>query len=202
MTALEERDSDCPNGFSYEDSAIPEYSRFTAVPEQAPPIMATQGSFQSGSYPLRDSDLLDTGTTLHICNSADRFSELHPALPSDGVFAGKTWIPIRHRGTRILQFNMGKDQPPTRFTLRNVAYIPGYHTNLVSYRLLQKKGYWLYGWNNTLVYGPPSKIITVCNLLVKYEQYVLQFSPIPITEGSFGVLSRKPKPEREGTVQQ
>jgi hypothetical protein len=95
MTAPEEHDSDCPNSFSYEDSAIPEYSGFTTAPEQAPPIVATQGSFQSGSYPLRYSDLLDTGTTLYICNSADRFSELYPAPPSDGVFAGKTWIPIR-----------------------------------------------------------------------------------------------------------
>jgi hypothetical protein len=94
MTAPEKQDEDSPNAFSYEDTAMPEFSGFTAAPEHAPLIVDTQGSFQSGTYPLRDSDLLDTGTTLHICNSADRFSELHAAPPSDGVFAGKTWIPI------------------------------------------------------------------------------------------------------------
>jgi hypothetical protein len=97
---------------------------------------------------------------------------------------------------------MGKDQPPTRFTLRNVAYISKYHTNLVSHRLLQKKGYWHYGWNNTLVYRPSSKIITVCKLLVKYKQYVLQFSSIPMKDGLFGVSSRNPKPVRDSTLEQ
>ena len=201
MTAPEELEDSSPNTFTYDNAATPEYSGFSATPEHAPPIVDTQGSFQSGTYPLRESDLLDTGTTLHICNRADRFTELYPAQSSDGVFAGKTWVLIKQRGTRVLEFHMGKDRPPTRFTLRNIAYIPGYHTNLVLYCLLQKKGYWLHGWENTLVYGPPSKMITICRLLIKYEQYILQYAPILTTEGSFGASLRKPKPERERTAQ-
>ena len=87
------------------------------------------------------SDLLDTGTTLHICNDADKFQELHSAQPSDGIFVGTTWIPIKQRGTRIAHFHMGNDQP-TKFKLEDVAYIPGYHTNLVSYRRLQNSVGW------------------------------------------------------------
>ena len=161
MTTSEEARDDSPETFSYDDdAALPGYSGFNAAPQQAPAIADSEGSFQSGTYPLRNSDLLDTGTTLHICNSANRFTELHPAQPNDGVFAGRTWIPIKQRGTRILLFHMGKGQTPTRFTLRNVAYIPGYHTNLVSYRLLQKRGYWP-GWSKIPEASIPVSILSV-----------------------------------------
>ena len=132
MTTSDETNRDSPETFNYDDdAAMPGYSGFNAAPEQAPPIADSEGSFLSGTYPLHNSDLLDTGTTLHICNNANKFTELHPAQPNDGVFAGRTWIPIKQRGTRILLFYMGKDHAPTKFTLQNVAHIPGYHTNLV-----------------------------------------------------------------------
>ena len=198
----EENEGDTPDTLSYDNDAASEYSGFTAALEQAPPIPDSEGSFQSATYPLRDSNLLDTGTTLHICNDAEKFTELHSAPDSDGVFTGRTWIPIRQRGTRVLLLNMGKNVPPTKFTLRNVAYIPGYHTNLVSYWLLQKKRFWFNGWDKSLVIGPPSKYKIVCKLLVKYQQYILQFSPVPTSEGSFGVSSRNPKPVRDGTAEQ
>ena len=114
------------------------------------------------------------------------------------MFAGKTWILIKYRGTRILKFHMGKAEPPTEFTLRNVAYILGYHTNLVLYRLLQKTGYWLHGWENTLVYGPPSKKITICRLLKKFEQYVLQCAPIPTSDDLLGLHRKNPSQNEKG----
>jgi hypothetical protein len=132
MTTSEENEDDTPDTFSYDRDATPEYSGFSTAPEQAPPILDSKGSLQSATYPLQDSDLLDTGASLHICNDVDKFTELHPAKPSDGIFVGTTWIPIKQRETRIVFFNMGNDQP-TKFTLEDVAYIPGYHTNLVSY---------------------------------------------------------------------
>jgi hypothetical protein len=177
--AAEESETDSANTFSYDDAAMPEYSGFNAAPEQASLIVYPKESFQLGTYPLHDSDLLDTGTTLHICNDADKFVELHQAQPSDGIFVGTTWIPITQRGTRVTYFNMGNDQP-TKFTLEDVAYIPGYHTNLVSYRRLQKKGYWLNGRNNTLMWGPPTNLHTISRLLIKHGQYILRHTPISV----------------------
>ena len=95
MVDPEEPEDNSPNIFSYDDAATPEYSGFSAIPEHVLPIIDTQGLFQSGTYLLRDSNLLNTGTILHICNCADRFTELHPAQLGDGVFTDKTWIPIK-----------------------------------------------------------------------------------------------------------
>jgi hypothetical protein len=74
--------SDSSQGYNYDDR-LPDFSGFSTATTLEPDI-----------YPLRDSDLLDTSTTLHICNDADKISELHPAQPSDGIFVGTTGIPI------------------------------------------------------------------------------------------------------------
>jgi hypothetical protein len=79
--------------FSYDnDTVMPAYSGFNTVPDQAPLIVDSKSSFQSGTYPFCDSDLFSIGTTLYICNSITKFMKLYSAQPNNRVFTRRTWI--------------------------------------------------------------------------------------------------------------
>jgi hypothetical protein len=45
-------------------------------------------------YNLRDSFILDSGVTVHVCNSRDRFQTVTPASEGNLLYAGNMIIPI------------------------------------------------------------------------------------------------------------
>ena len=52
----------------------------------------------SSDYHLRDSFLLDTAASAHVCNNRARFYDLRPATEDDYPYAGNTVIPIEGFG--------------------------------------------------------------------------------------------------------
>jgi hypothetical protein len=85
------------------------------------------------TYSFANSWILDSGSNIHICNSKESFTSLiyyndSDEIPTIGV--GNTTIATRGYGTVILLVR-GKSGTET-IKLLNVAYIPGFHINLVS----------------------------------------------------------------------
>ena len=48
-----------------------------------------QASFSTDVYPLKNSAILDSGTTIHIFNEITRFNDFKTADPGDCVWAGQ-----------------------------------------------------------------------------------------------------------------
>ena len=82
-------------------------------------------------YVLYNSFILDSGAIVYICNNQARFTDLHPV--TEYVLVSNNIMPIKVYGTVII--NSIILNRPTQVTLIDVAYVPGYHTNLI---LLQK----------------------------------------------------------------
>ena len=58
-----------------------------------------QASFSTDVYPLKNSAILDSGTTIHIFNEITRFNDFKTADPGDYVWAGEHKVPIKGYGT-------------------------------------------------------------------------------------------------------
>src|ERR1700722_20653173 len=55
-------------------------------------------AFTIDRYPLKNSAILDSGTTIHIFNEISRFTNFRTADPRDFVWAGTERVPIQGYG--------------------------------------------------------------------------------------------------------
>lgn len=93
----------------------------------------------AGEYPLKNSAILDTGTTIHIFNNLMRFQNFQHAQEGDGVHAGNTFVPILGYGEVDIELSGIPGNKVLR--LKDVAFCEGFACNLVSYQQLKKQGY-------------------------------------------------------------
>ena len=103
---------------------------------------ATQDtSFSTSSYPLANSFILDCGFPIHICNDFSRFNQTTFQKPDrvDPVLTGDSCSYVEGYGEVQVSVNTPTGQQ--LFQLKNVAYIPGFHTNVVSHKKLRQAGY-------------------------------------------------------------
>ena len=94
------------------------------------------------NYDIVNSWILDSGSNIHVCNDSTRFTPTRQATAEDYLISGSTTYPIQAYGTVdiIVTSPVGKKES---ITLREVALIPGFFTNLVSYsRAKTAKIYW------------------------------------------------------------
>jgi hypothetical protein len=98
-------------------------------------------TFQTGfEFHLKHCSLLDTASSLHVFNNLRRFNNFRKAPRGDYVQAGSTKVPILGHGKVTMQVNSGKNKKRS-FQLKNVAYCPEFVTNIVSYDLLEERGF-------------------------------------------------------------
>lgn len=149
----------------------------------------------TAEYPLKNSAILDSGTTLHIFNQIHRFSNYKKALPGDFLWAGTHPVQIQGYGDVVIQIKGPRHprwphkQKQHFLRLRNVAYCPGFACNLVSLRKLRKQGLW---WDNS----PGNNCIRkanntiICYLSDRYSQFVLEDLPTTLSNLAFFVTRR------------
>jgi hypothetical protein len=89
-------------------------------------------------YPLNNSAILDSGTTLYIFNQISRFYNFRAANPDDYVFAGNTKVRIQGYGEVDIRVRGPSGVRILR--LYDVALCEGFVCNLVLLRLLQRRG--------------------------------------------------------------
>lgn len=105
------------------------------------------------------------------------------------MFAGSAKVPIRGYGEVDIQVETS--QSGTRILrLYDVAYCQGFACNLVSLRLLRRKGYW---WDNK----PPNNCLRIgngsltCELSDHHDQFVLEYIPQDLSRAAFHTRRNK-----------
>jgi hypothetical protein len=136
-----------------------------------------RGAFNAQSdavYPLINSAILDSGTTIHIFNQKSRFQDLRRAPSGDYVWAGETQVPILAYGTVDIQVQGPQNTRILR--LQDVALCSGIVCNLVSLRQLQKRGTW---WDTRPEFNCLRRADNsiLCTLTDRYDQFVLEYIP-------------------------
>ena len=89
----------------------------------------------------------DTAATMHVCKDHDRFIMFEPCFKP--ILHGDSSSDIAGTGTVILEVDTMVGTQSVK--LHNVAYIPGFHFNLVSASKLKQLGYYMDGINKRLV---------------------------------------------------
>lgn len=153
--------------------------------EKAPTAFPT---FATSQYQLHNSFILDSGADTHVCNDRSRFQTFREPTEERSLLAGNIEIPIEGYGSVsiTLQCHTG----PKKVELLNVAYIPSFHTNIVSFRKLVTKGIYWDTRKNQLMF----KEQVFCTLKDHYGQWVLEYQERDSQESAFiSKLSEKPK---------
>ena len=125
-------------------------------------------------YELKNSFILDSGSTIHICNDYDRFSAFRPAGIDEVVYAGNGEVAILGYGiitivTECPGFPRGKP-----ITFKNVAYCPGFQTNIISLQHLVRQGT---HWDTEHLVLKENGCM-ICYTPFRYGQYTLEYNPL------------------------
>jgi hypothetical protein len=154
---------------------------------------ATQdGSFSASNYPLVNSFILDCGSPIHICNDFSRFDQNTFQKPDrvDPVLTGDSCSYVEGYGE--VQVNVNTPAGRQLFQLKNVAYIPGFHTNVISHRKLRQAGYRWDDLNLRIQRANTSE--TAFSVEEIHDQYVVEHNS---ATAAFPVSSTAPRPPRE-----
>lgn len=145
-------------------------------------VAALNAAFSITQYPLKNSAILDSGSTIHIFNNNNRFTRFQQAEEGDYVFAGKRRVPIRGYG--IVDIQTRGPKGPKVIRLCDVALCENFPCNLVSLRQLHKRGYW---WDNR----PRQNCLRdrnhaiVSRLAVRHDQFVIEDIPLGCPDSAF-----------------
>jgi hypothetical protein len=144
----------------------------------------------SSDYNLRDSFILDSGATVHVCNTRDRFYNFVPASEDDLLYAGNTVIPIEGFGS--MDVTVQTSSGPKLIELQHTALVTSFHTLVVSLkRIVAKRVYW-----NMEYHRLPKEGKTFCTVQTYHGQWVLKFNSSPEPSG-FVACSAQPRPTVE-----
>ena len=114
-------------------------TRETSSSDQAVPV--PRAAVPIDQYPLKNSSILDSATTIHIFNEIARFIDFHTAPDGDFLWVGDSRVPILGYGDVDIQIEGPKGKSQV-LRLYDVAYCENFAANLVSFRQLQNQGYW------------------------------------------------------------
>lgn len=152
--------------------------------EHAMAVISTGFSTES-TYELQNCFILDSGASVHICNDRSRFLEYHEEVDRT-LRAGDTIMRIEGRGNvRITP--SGKKR--ISILLKDVAFVPGFHTNLLSARRMKRAGYkWDFA-NDRILKGQEE----ICSLRTIHDLWVVEYRPPSKQEAAWAVKkSEKP----------
>lgn len=150
-------------------------------------LKAAFETFSLEPYPLINSVILDSGSTIHICNNLTRFkSPPRMANPGDFVWAGDSTIPIEGYGD--LDVKVKGPKGSRILTLTDVAFCPTFACSLVSLSHLLKRGIYWDTRNNSLRRFDDSLI---GNLSREFDQFVIEYLPASFDRAAMTTYCRK-----------
>jgi hypothetical protein len=96
---------------------------------------------QYAPNPLEESFILDSGATIHVCNNRERFFEYKEADEDSRIVIGDTHTHVVGWGKVKLYAAPVTGSERVEIILQNVAYIPRFGCNIVSFRVIMKQGF-------------------------------------------------------------
>ncbi|KAM4067972.1 GAG-pre-integrase domain-containing protein [Hirsutella rhossiliensis] len=142
-----------------------------------------QAAFSVESYPLCNSALLDSASTIHIFNQISRFLNFRRATKGDFLWAGESQVPIQGYGD--VDIRIEGPQGPRCLRLTDVAFCENFACNLVSYKTLKRHGIW---WDESpgqqsCLRASDWSIIGLVSQ--EHDQFVLEHIPSDVTRRAF-----------------
>ncbi|GKT97294.1 reverse transcriptase domain protein [Colletotrichum tofieldiae] len=135
-----------------------------------------------GLHPFSKSTVLNTCAGLHVVNDRGLLEagSYKPSSLDNRVDSGITSHRVEGYGRRVMSgFLDGADGPGTvTLTLENVAFIPGFHVNIASERLMRNAKVWYSGFDCTLGFGSLRKSKVVKKLVREGNLVFLEYNPI------------------------
>ncbi|KAI0570032.1 hypothetical protein Alg215_11305, partial [Pyrenophora tritici-repentis] len=129
----------------------------------------------SEEYPLERSFILDSGTTCHVGNDIERFTNTREPGQGDFLWAGNARVWIKAYGTVVIRVQ--GDCPTRLLHLYDVAYCPDLHCNLVSFRILRQQGLWWDTKSNPTVLRRRNDA-AIATLQERYGQWVIEYNDV------------------------
>ncbi|KAJ5214058.1 hypothetical protein N7449_001227 [Penicillium cf. viridicatum] len=143
---------------------------------------------------LKHRWIFDTGTTTHVCNDRDNFVEF--TEKEFYIRTGDTCTRVAGYGTAVLTGADPYTGKGIKVMAKNALYSPNFHTNLISYSMLKKRG-WKWDEYNNCVRDPdhnamPGAVPTIERQLEYHQAHVVRISERPlVTEGSAEIWHRR-----------
>jgi hypothetical protein len=122
--------------------------------------------------------VLDNAATDHICNDLSRLEDFRPSTVTNKLEAGTQTLDIQGYGTAYItvQTLLG----PYKLRLNDVAYIPGYTTNIVCFRRFHQRGI---QWDTARTRLIDENGAHICSLQDRHGLWLLEYNPLT-TNGS------------------
>jgi Reverse transcriptase (RNA-dependent DNA polymerase) len=121
-------------------------------------------------FQFKYCSILDSGSSLHVFNNLRRFENFRKAQRGDYLIAGLAKVPILGYGEVMMQVESANAKP-RKFRLKNVAYCPEFATNIVSYDLLEERGF---RWDTKSNYLVRNDNTPVCQVKKKGRYRILE----------------------------
>lgn len=136
---------------------------------------------------LADSFILDSGATIHVCNDINRFVDFKESKNKSKIKIGDTYTHVVGWGkVKILATPInGTERVP--ITLQSVAFIPHFGCNIVSLRVIMRRGF---KWN------PHKGIITqgrkqICRVEDHHNMFTVEYNEIDTTKRVYVAQTRR-----------
>ena len=108
----------------------------------AKPTPSCHSMMTKSCYDIVNSWILDSGSNIHVCNDSRRFKPTHTTTSEDYLVSGSTTYQIEAYGTVDITITTPNGSKRNT-TLHNVALVPSFFTNLVSFSRIMGAGiYW------------------------------------------------------------
>ena len=127
----------------------------------------------SDDFLLRYSFILDSGSSIHVAHSLERFNDFRRAPQGHYAICGGGSVTIQGYGEVDVALTNHKGRKRL-LRLHNVAYCPEFPTNLVSLRLLEARGIdWSHRNGQLVFHGDPDVLGFTRRI---HHQYVLEYN--------------------------
>src|SRR5256885_611961 len=158
-------------------------SKESKMPICSPTVLTTKVPTE---YHLRNSFILDSGATIHVCNNRMRFKTFRQTSSDDSLYAGNSIISIEGIGDVDIQVKTCDGMHT--ITLRNTAFVPQFHTNVVSLnKFVEKNVHWNTESCELTYQGAP-----FCAIEKHYDQWVLEYNELSCKDTAFATKSKIP----------
>ena len=129
-------------------------------------------------YDIANSWILDSGSNIHVCNDPHRFKTTHPTTSDDYLVSGSTTYPITAYGTVDITVASPTGRTES-VTLNQVALIPGFFTNLVSFSKAKAANIYWDTAKDTLYTDKNGKQDHFCQLKPHNGHWIIEYNDPP-----------------------
>jgi GAG-pre-integrase domain len=142
--------------------------------------------FTTIDFPLQDSFLLDSGSSIHVSRDHERFSNFQRPPPGHYAVCGSGTVAIQGYGEVDVVLTNRKGRKRL-LRLQKVAYCPQFPTNLVSLQLLEARGIdWKHREGEITIQGDPEVLGNTKRI---HGQYVIEYNENGRPQSSHAILN-------------